>query len=39
MAYLSKNSGIYNAYTDLMETNYFFECSNVAFEEAVDRFA
>jgi insulysin len=39
MDYLSKNSGLYNAYTSLMETNYFFECSNQAFQEGLDRFA
>ncbi|KAL4454183.1 hypothetical protein ABPG74_012140 [Tetrahymena malaccensis] len=39
MDYLSKNSGLFNAYTDLMETNYFFECSNSAFEGGIDRFA
>ena len=39
MDYLSKNSGSFNAYTGLMETNYFFEVANHAFEGALDRFA
>lgn len=39
MDYLSKNSGTFNAYTDLMETNYFFESANDAFEGGLDRFA
>jgi insulysin len=37
--FLNANSGTYNAWTDLDATNYFFEISNEAFEEAVDRFA
>lgn len=39
MDYLSKNSGTFNAYTDLMETNYFFEVANHAFDGGLDRFA
>jgi insulysin len=37
--FLNANSGTYNAYTDLDVTNYFFEISNEAFTEALDRFA
>lgn len=37
--FLNANSGSYNAYTDLDVTNYYFDISNEAFEEAVDRFA
>lgn len=39
MEYLSKNAGLYNAYTSLSETNYFFECANTAYLECLDRFA
>lgn len=28
-----------NAYTDLLETVYYFECSNQGYEGAVDRFS
>ena len=38
-SFLSKNSGSSNAYTDHVETNFYFECSNEAFPEALDRFA
>ena len=31
------NGGYDNAYTSLTDTNYHFECSNEAFEEALDR--
>lgn len=37
--YLSKNGGSSNAYTDLLETNYYFECSNAGFDGALDRFS
>ena len=37
--YLSKNSGMSNAYTSQEETNYFFEVANPALEGALDRFA
>lgn len=30
-SYLSKNGGWSNAYTDLMHTNYYFQCSNYGF--------
>ena len=38
MSFLSKNSGVYNAYTDTMETNFFFECKNESFLEALDMY-
>ncbi|KAJ2867640.1 metalloprotease [Coemansia aciculifera] len=38
-AYLSKNSGKYNAYTSFIETNYYFHIFNDALEGALDRFA
>ncbi|KAJ2757425.1 metalloprotease [Coemansia pectinata] len=38
-AYLSRNSGHYNAYTYFYETDYFFSVSNEAFEGALDRLA
>lgn len=37
--FLGKNSGYDNAFTDLMNTNYYFECKNSAFKECLDRFA
>ena len=37
--YLTKNAGIHNAYTALEETNFYFQCSNSAFEGALDRFS
>ena len=37
--WLGKNAGYSNAYTDQMLTNYFFESSNEALEEAIDRFS
>jgi insulysin len=37
--YISKAGGYDNAYTSLTNTNYHFECSNEAFEGAVDRFS
>ncbi|EAS04318.1 insulysin, insulin-degrading enzyme (macronuclear) [Tetrahymena thermophila SB210] len=36
--FLNENSGTSNAYTDYMQTNYYFECSDNAFREALDRF-
>lgn len=39
MAYLNKNAGMYNAYTDLLETNYFFSSSNEGYEGGIERFA
>ena len=38
-SYLNKNSGFNNAYTDQNHTNYHLDCSNEAFEGALDRFA
>jgi insulysin len=35
--FISNNGGYDNAYTSLTDTNYHFECSNEAFEEALDR--
>ena len=37
--YLSKNSGVSNAYTSTDRTIYYFEVSNEGFEGALDRFA
>jgi insulysin len=37
--YINSNAGSNNAYTDLLDTNYYFDCSNKAFKEALDRFA
>ncbi|TIC14554.1 a-pheromone processing metallopeptidase Ste23 [Wallemia mellicola] len=37
--YLSKNSGYSNAYTDMIDTNYYFTCSTNALKGAVDRFS
>jgi insulysin len=37
--YIKNNGGYNNAYTSLINTNYHFECSNEAFEGALDRFA
>lgn len=37
--FLSKNSGMSNAYTSQEETNYFFEVANPALTDALDRFA
>jgi secreted Zn-dependent insulinase-like peptidase len=36
--FISANSGNDNAYTDEMETNYYFGIKNSAFYEAVERF-
>jgi len=36
--FISKNSGSSNAFTDWLETNYYFDCSNAAFYETLDRF-
>ena len=38
-SYITSNSGSNNAYTALCNTNYFFDCSNTAFEGALDRFS
>jgi len=38
-SYITSNSGMNNAYTAYLDTNYFFDCSNSAFEGALDRFA
>ena len=35
--FIGNNGGYDNAYTSLTDTNYHFECSNEAFEEALDR--
>ena len=37
--FISNNGGYENAYTSLTDTNYRFDCSNEAFEEALDRLA
>ena len=37
--FISNNGGYDNAWTNLTDTNYHFECSNEAFGEALDRFA
>ena len=37
-AFLNENSGNSNAYTDYTQTNYYFECADSAFREALDRF-
>ena len=37
--FLNANSGNYNAYTDLDVTNYYFDISNEAYEECMDKFA
>jgi len=38
-AYLSKNGGTQNASTSMLETTYYFNCSNEALEGALDRFS
>lgn len=38
-AFLSDNAGSSNAYTDYMETNYYFECASDSFAEGLDRFS
>lgn len=35
--FIKNNGGYNNAFTSLTDTNYHFECSNDAFEEALDR--
>ena len=35
--FIKNNGGYDNAFTSLTDTNYHFECSNEAFEEALDR--
>lgn len=37
--FIRKNGGMRNAYTDLAVTNYFFDISNSAMQECLDRFA
>ncbi|KAL4439100.1 hypothetical protein ABPG74_008875 [Tetrahymena malaccensis] len=37
--YLSQNGGSDNAYTDILNTNYYFDVKSDAFEEALDRFS
>ena len=37
--FLNANGGSSNAYTDLDVTNYYFDVSNEAFEEALDKYA
>ncbi|KRW98169.1 Metalloenzyme, LuxS/M16 peptidase-like protein [Pseudocohnilembus persalinus] len=37
--YLTQNGGSHNAYTDLMQTVYYFQCSNKGFDGALDRFS
>jgi insulysin len=36
-SFINQNSGNDNAYTSDLETNYYFEISNSAFVEAVER--
>ncbi len=36
-SFINQNSGMDNAYTSDVETNYFFEISNKVFVEAVER--
>jgi insulysin len=38
-AFMQNNAGRKNAFTSLTNTNYFFDVSNHAFEEGLDRFA
>lgn len=38
-AFITKNSGSENAFTDLSDTNYYFDIANDAFEQGLDRFA
>ena len=35
--FIKNNGGQNNAYTSLTNTNFHFDCSNSAFEEALDR--
>lgn len=37
--FISKNNGVYNAYTEPEHTNYFFGVNPLAFESALDRFS
>jgi insulysin len=37
--FIKNNGGYENAFTSLTDTNYHFDCSNEAFEEALDRLA
>ena len=37
--FIQNNGGMNNAFTSLTDTNFHFDCSNEAFEEALDRFA
>lgn len=37
--YITQNGGYNNAFTAMTDTNYHFDCSNEAFEGALDRFS
>lgn len=37
--FIKNNGGGDNAYTSLTDTNYYFDCSNEGFPEALDRFS
>ena len=37
--FIQNNGGRHNAYTSLTNTNYYFDISNEAFSEALDRFS
>lgn len=37
--YLSHNGGSDNAYTDMVNTNYYFEVKSDAFKGSLDRFS
>jgi len=37
--FLNKNSGMSNAETSNLTTNYYYSCSNESFRGALDRFA
>ncbi len=37
--YITENAGTRNAFTSAYETNYFFDCSNQAYNGALDRFS
>lgn len=37
--FIHTNSGENNAYTDLEQTVFYFQCANAAFPEALDRFS
>ncbi|KRW98246.1 Metalloenzyme, LuxS/M16 peptidase-like protein [Pseudocohnilembus persalinus] len=38
-AFITQNSGSENAFTDLTDTNYYFDIANEAFEKGLDMFA